>query len=355
MRVRNEIKPPAGRAEPLTGRVTMQDVARAASVSLMTVSNVINGKAGQMTEETRRRVEEAIRNLRYRPHMRGRRLRMERNLSVGMIIVDERGSFLADPFITQLITGLNDHFFACGYGLYLQGVKPDRINDSILVRNVETDGICTLVSGPPEVRQAIYRRLIELGQPLVVFQEPMRFRGEDVCVIRQDDAGGARLIAEHVLAKGARRLVVLRPALDWAAVDERLRGMREAIAATPGATYRIVLGDSLDFKVTETAIAADIDRNGLPDAILAANDQLAIAAMKMLSALGASVPGQVRVTGFNGFELWQYTEPPLTTVHSAAYEMGRLAGKTLLHRLEHGRFTSKNAVLDVKPLIGGSA
>ena len=80
-------------------RVTLSDVAEASGVSLMTVSNVVNGRTSAVGEETRQRVEKEIRRLNYRPHASARSLRLARRWSVGMIIVHESPSFLADPFL----------------------------------------------------------------------------------------------------------------------------------------------------------------------------------------------------------------------------------------------------------------
>jgi LacI family transcriptional regulator len=343
------------RAIPIARKATLHDVADATGVSPMTVSNVINGRFLEMTRETRERVEDAINKLNYRPHMQGRRLRSAKNLSVGVIIVHEIASFLADPFITQLIAGLNNHLFTCGYGLFLQGLRPDQLEHSNFVRNIETDGLCALVSGPAAARKRLLKSLIGLGQPLIIFQEIGVFRDKDVCVIRQDDFGGASLIAKHVLSQGVRNLVYLQTSLEWAAVEERLRGIRHVFRNVGGAKLRAVSGDSLDFAATQNALRKDLDVNGVPDAILAANDQLANAAMKLLVQRGFKIPSDVKVTGFNGFEFWQYSDPILTTTHSPAYEMGILAGKELLQRLHNGAFSKQSFVLPVSLQPGGSA
>src|SRR5205823_5945983 len=170
----------------------------------------------------------------------------------------------------------------------------------------------------------------------------------DVCIVRQDDAGGGRLIADHLAARRVRRLLVVIPGLEWPAIDERVAGLRQGIAdAGDDIAIDVVTTAGEDFDSTQAAVAAYLDHNPLPGAIVGTNDRLAIAAMSLLESRGIAVPGEVRVTGFNGFESRRYARPLITTVKSAAYEMGARAGELLLARLASGRFPLREVVLPV--------
>ncbi len=336
-------------------RVTLRDVAAAASVSPMTVSNFINGKFQFMSEATRHRVQRAAERLGYRPHASARSLRLAERLSIGMIVIDEAPAFLADPFITYVVAGLSNYLGQRGYALVLQGMPMRELRDSPLVRHVLTDGVCVLLSGGDATRRACLRRLGELQQPVVAFQE-RRPRGvDDLCVVRQDDRRGGALIGAHLLERGARRLAVLRPALDWPAMREREAGLRAAVRKHGGRTRLDIVrcGDEM-LHDTQVALAAYLDRHGLPDAVAALNDQMGIAAMKLLRRRGVRVPQDVLVTGFNAFDFWQYSDPLLTTVRSPAYEIGARGGEAMLRRLREGRFATRDIVLPVELQPGGS-
>lgn len=339
---------PAGRRS-----TTLQDVAIAAGVSLMTVSNVVNGKSNAVGENTRLRVEREIKRLNYRPHASGRSLRLAHQWSVGMIIIHESDSFLADPFVTQVVAGLNKEMSSNGYGLYLQGIRKDDLESSVLIKNAGTDGLCAFYYGSPRERRAIADTLAALGQPLILIQESLGFPGKDICCIREDDYEGGRMLAQHLVAKGARRFVVLEPSLAWPALSERRRGILSVLKDLSGASVTTVTCDNGEFASTQAALAAHLNAHELPHAIMA-NDHIAIAAMKLLAKRGISVPKDVLVTGFNGFEFWQYTDPMLTTIRSPAFEMGRRAGREMVHRLEHGKFSAAKIVLPVALQEGGS-
>jgi LacI family transcriptional regulator len=348
-------RPEASRPVPRAGgRATLRDVADAAGVSPMTVSNLINGRLGSMRAETRQRIEAQIEKLGYRPHTMARSLRLAKRLSIGMVIVDDVPHYLSDPFITHVVSGLGNHLNANGYGLLLQGHSAMAFKNSPMVRDIRTDAICVMLSGSDAIRRDVVETLLGLAQPIVLFQETLKFPDVDLCSIRQDDRAGGRMLGQVVLEAGARRLAMLAPELFWPAIGERILGIREAIRHQEDAELRIVTCGDGEFRATQAALAQDLERHGLPDAILAGNDQMGISAMKLLAARGIKVPDQVLITGFNAFEFWQYTDPVLTTVHSPAYEIGARGGAEILTRLARGSFTQNDIVYSVALQRGGS-
>lgn len=336
-------------------RASLQDVARAARVSLMTVSNVINGRHHLMRAETLRRVEREIARLGYRPQSTGRSLRQARSQVVGMLILDQSPLYLADPFITQVVAGMSNRLSQSGYGFLLQGTRAEALEEAILLRDARTDGFCLFLHGPPRRRRALLERLVRLGEPVLAFQETIDVPGADFCRVLQDDHEGGRRLGEHLLSRGARRCVMVVPELRWPAVQRRILGVRAALREMAvGASLRVVRCGAARFAHTQAALAAEIACHGVPDAVLAANDHMGVAALRVLQALGLKVPGDVLVTGFNGFEFWQFTDPVLTTVFSPAYEMGERGAAALLERLERSHFAERRVQLPVKLRIGGS-
>jgi LacI family transcriptional regulator len=348
-------KPEASRpSHRAGGRATLRDVADAAGVSPMTVSNLINGRLGSMRAETRQRIEAQIEKLGYRPHTMARSLRLAKRLSIGMVIVDDVPNYLSDPFITHVVSGLSNHLNANGYGLLLQGHSAMGFKSSPMVRDIRTDAICVMLSGSDAIRREVVETLLGLGQPIVLFQETLKFPDVDLCSIRQDDRAGGRMLGQVVLEAGARRLAMLAPELFWPAIGERILGIREAIRQQGDAELRIVTCGDGEFRATQAALSQDLERHGLPDAILAGNDQMGIGAMKLLAARSIRVPDQVLITGFNAFQFWQYTDPVLTTVHSPAYEIGARGGAEILARLARGSFAQDDIVYSVALQRGGS-
>jgi LacI family transcriptional regulator len=346
---------------PARGHVTLRDVAIAAGVSPMTVSNYINARLGTMSPKTRARIEAVVDRLGYRPHTVGRNLRLSKRLSVDMVIIDDAPLYLADPFTTHIVAGLSNRLNSNGYALQLQASSAEAFQTSSLVRNLRSDAICVLLSGPDTTRRKIVSTLLQFGQPIVAFQETFAFHGADLCVIRQDDREGGRMIAREVLRRGVRRLVMLIPGVVWPAITERVAGVSEVVAAAEGgsaeggaAELRIVTCGRADYHDTQSALSQDIDAHGYPEAILAGNDQMGIAAMKLMASRNRRVPSEVAITGFNAFDFWQFTDPVLTTIRSPAYEMGVRGAEEILSHLDVGHFTRHNIVFPVVLQRGGS-
>jgi len=329
-------------------RATIKDVARAAEVSPMTVSNVLNGRMQFVSPATRKRVEREIERLNYRRSTNARNLRVAEQRSIGMVIVDESPTFLADFFTCQVVAGLANALNRADYTLSIYGVPSAALAQSMILRNYEVAGFCAMISGPAEERAVVARRLAELEQPLVLFQQTADLGDADVCALRQDDLGGGRLIGDHLLARRVERMLVVTPRQIWPAVESRIAGLRDSIAAAGGhATLTVLPANSESFADVQAALSNYLETNPLPDAVVGANDPIAIAAMLLLNDRAVRVPEDVRVVGFNGFDAHRYSRPHLTTVLSPAYELGEKAGEAMLQRLKSGHFSAAEITLPV--------
>jgi LacI family transcriptional regulator len=336
-----------------SSRPTIADVARAANVSTMTVSNVVNARFGSMGSETRAAVERAITKLGYRPHASGRSLKLARRFTIGMVVVDDSPTFLADPFITHLVAGLSNHLNSRDYGLVVQGMSATHLAEAALIRRHETDALCVFLSGTHAVRRAMIERFASLGQPIVVVQEPVP-RSTSLHSVRQDDRAGGAMLAQHLLQQGARTISFLAPAMNWPAIEERVQGARDVVARHRSARFSLVTCGDGGFEATQFALARVVAAGGWPSAIMGGNDQIGIAALKWCVEQGRSVPGDILVSGFNAFDTWRFSTPTLTTVVSPAYAMGEAAGEVLLARLRGSPIRGRERVLPVTLQIGGS-
>ena len=328
-------------------RATIKDVALAAGVSVMTVSNVLNGRIQNVGETTRKRVEREIARLNYRRRSSARGLRAAHQRSIGMVIVDESPLFLADQFTCQVVAGLANILAQHDFTLTLQGVRGDQLEGSIIIRDVEVDGFCAMLSGPPESRKRVRDRLATLNQPVIIFQEAVEPEFPDFCAVRQDDRGGGQLLADHLLARRVSNFLVVLPRQQWPALENRIAGMRERLEADPSVSITIIESNSESFADVQAALSAHLSENPPPQALVGGNDAIAAAGMTYLLDNGYRVPENIRVVGFNGFEAHNYARPPLTTVRSSAYELGESAGAAMLERLKTGTFSKAEHLLPV--------
>jgi LacI family transcriptional regulator len=335
-------------------RVTLGDVARVAEVSVMTVSNVVSGKAHLVRPETRRKVEEAITRLKYRPNISARSLRLAQARSVGIVIADNDPAYLSDPFISHLVSGLSNYLSSIDYTLDVQGVTPERFENAAILRKAGNDALCAILCGPRALRTQHIGYLKTLGQPVVVLQEAVDSPSDDMMIVRQDDFSGGDMIGAHLAQTRIRSVLFLRPILDWCAIEERHAGLLAGLARSRkkiGLEQRLTVSESFEDTVQAVKAALAADR---PDAIVAATDSMAVAALMCCEEAGLKVPADISITGFNGFNVWRYTRPVLTTVVSPAYQMGRFAGEALIERLRQGSFPCRTKVFPVTFQAGAS-
>ena len=327
-------------------RPTLLDVAREAKVSVMTASNVVNNRS-PVRLETQRRVRKAIQRLGYRPQSQARGLRLARSWAIGMQIVMKKPDFLASPWMGRMVAGLSNTLNQGGYGLLLHSQSADALDESVLLKLANTDGLITILSGPDEERMAILKRLLALKQPVIALQETLVPRpGADFAVVRQDDFEGAAKLAAHLLDQGSRRLVFLAPDFSWPNMVERTRGLELTVTRTRGASLRVVMCKDENYESVESTIVRELTDHGLPDAFVAGNEPIALAVLDVVERNGYSVPKDVMLTGFNAFDLWFFARKRITTIDFPAYEIGVRAGETMLGRLQTGRFSRR---VDVFP------
>lgn len=334
--------------------VTLKDVARLANTTPMTVSNVLNNRSGSVGAELSARVRRVAQEMGYRPHAQARRLRTQRNQIIGVVLVDASPFFLSDPLTAAMLAGLTAGLHRLDYSTILHGVGPDEVEQASFLRAIETDGVCMVLSGSRKTRRTVIEKVAATNQPLVMMQEEVPDDIRDGASIHFDDRGGARQLASLLVGNGVRHVAFLVPALEWPGIQRREAGLREVIAASPGVEISVVKSASEGFEDCQAALAAFLATGASPDAVVGANDQMAIAAMRYLQGIGRRVPEDVQVAGFNGLEFGRYTTPELTTVAAPAFRLGEAAATAMFQRLDTGSFPFREIVVPVEILRRGS-
>jgi DNA-binding LacI/PurR family transcriptional regulator len=334
----------------VNGRPTIRDVAREAAVSVSTVSAVLNGTA-PASADTRRRLHAAVAELGYEPDANARNLKRQRAGAVGLIVPD-----ILNPFFALVAAGVEEEARERDYVLVLCSTDFEAEREAQyarLLRGRRLDGVVHL-SGtglPPTA-------LVELAraEPVVVVDE--RIPGLDLPFVGSDNRRGARLAAELALARGHRRIaIVAGPPGLWTA-EQRLAGYREALAGAglDPDTMPVAVGD---YRLESgRAAAARLLAAERPTAFLVANDLMAIGCLQQCLEAGLSVPGEVGIVGYDDVPLASLVTPRLTTIRQPAREMGRVAARILLDRIE-GRpvepATDLPAELVVRESLGEAA
>jgi LacI family transcriptional regulator len=298
---------------------TIRDVARRAQVSVASVSRALNN-LDNVSEETRARVADAIRELGYVPHAGARSLSLARTNAIGVVLPDLHGEFFS-----EIVRGMDREASRRGYLLLLSNMHAGgaQAENALRAMRGRVDGLLIMA---PHLSEKELSAALPAGARAVLINTP----SERLPGIHLDNAAGARAVAQHLLALGRKRIVHIRGPAGNIDAKERAEAFREAVANS-GAKLELIQGD-----FTESSGQAAIEqllRSGAKfDAVFAANDMMASGSLQALRRAGLRVPEDVAVAGFDDVPLAAHLG--LTTVRVRIAELGERALDRLLAMIE---------------------
>jgi len=326
-------------------RPNIKDVAAMAGVSPSTVSVVLNAVDGaRVSQDTRRRVEEAAARLGYEPHPLARGLRTRRSQTIGFV----SDTIATTPYAGQLIQGAQDAAWRAGMLLIVVNTGGDAELEQHAIRTVlqgRVDGL---------LYASMYHRVVDVprlrrGLPVVLL-DASPAQGSFPYVVPDEVAGGATAVAE-LLQQGHRRIGYVAEWRDIPAVALRLRGYREALAR-----YGVAFDPALVLREEPGAhggyrgMARLLDLPDPPTGVFCFNDAMAMGAYRAAAERGLRVPDDVSVVGYDDLQLIAAAlSPGLTTVALPHYEMGAWAVDNLLKMVANAEALSGRPLQKLMP------
>lgn len=320
----------------------MQDVARHAGVSVMTVSNVINDHP-HVRATTRQKVLESISALGYHVNTAARSLRQGKTGVIGLAVPD-----IDRPYFGMLARLLIDRAAAHGYELVIEQTHASREREVDAISRSRLRSYDGLFLYAAELRDDAM--LLRGEFPIVVFGEHA-YSGP-IDHVEMANADGARLATAHLIERGCRRVGILGGRIgdpdDIGVATVRTRGYREALEAA-GIAFDPALVRDAEYSyeggsAQAAALLAEVDDL---DGLFCATDVIAIGAMRALHEAGRRVPQDVRVVGFDDVSLAAFTTPSLTSIAPGHDEMADAAMEMVL-----GRISGERAADDYRSFTG---
>lgn len=334
---------PLLRTRDLPMATTIKDVARAAGVSVATVSRALNG-AENVTAETRQRVQSAATELRFTPSSAARSLITRRTHTVGALLPDLYGEYFS-----ELIRGVDLKARARGLHLLVSSSHGDASEAASALRAMHgrVDGLLVM---SPHIDTAALAANLPQGLPVVLINT--RLPEEGVASFAVDNHGGAYAMTRHLISRGHRRVAFIAGPENNYEAQERLRGYRSALAdLLPGASELVLQGDFTEESGWRAGseIATLAQR---PDAVFCGNDMMAIGCLAALAEAGMRVPHDIALAGFDDIPMARYASPPLTTVRVRIAELGSLALDRLASAIENpGRSAAQHQTLRAELVV----
>lgn len=314
------------------GTVTIEDVARLAGVSAMTVSRVIN-HGRNVREGTRIKVLDAVEQLRYSPNTAARNLAAGEATHIGLLYSNPSAAYLS-----QFLVGALDCARRAGVHLVIEACESeDEAEQSEVARRFATADVDGVILPPPLSESVPILTELALAETPVV-TVAMGKLYENALNVRIDDFKAAAEVANHLISLGHRRIGLIRGHPQQIASAERERGFRAAVEAAnldPGDV--IVEQGYFTFRSGLDAGERLLDRSPRPTAIFASNDDMAAAVVSVAHRRGLDVPGDLSVVGFDDTAPATTVWPELTTVRQPVSAMASAALDLLLSDLRGQR------------------
>lgn len=306
----------------------IRDIARLAEVSTATVSHVINGTR-YVSDEVKEKVRAVIERTGYTPNAHARNLATRQNHTFGLILSD-----LSNPFFPELVKSIQECANEQGYEVTMANTNyhPERTLASVQrMLEQRVSGVAVMTS---EMDVSLAARLAT-REVAVVFLDVGEV-GPYVSNIVINYEKGIRAGVEHLLELGHRRIAYISGPLRLKSAQRRHLAFTKIMKKYASSLHTEPFIFEGDFKATggHQAVAEMLRTQPLPTAIIAANDLMAMGAMRELRKAGLRVPDDISVVGFDNILFSALSDPPLTTLALPREEIGRAAIEALLQTLK---------------------
>lgn len=325
---------------------TMKEVAERAGVSVATVSRVIN-RSGYVRLELQEKVEQAMRDMRYRPSALARSLRRQETLTVGLLLPQ-----LDQPFFSRLAYTVVQALFDKDYQTLVCSSEEDQQHEHVSVDMLIRQRVDGVIATPIGSTGQAIAALVDQNVPVVILDRdlPSLF----VNKVFSDHRQGGRLAAQHLVDLGHRRIAILSPPDDAASVMERMAGAMEVFEPHGIRPHVLTVGEDErgDYYERGYTLAKQLFSGGeRPTAVFALMDVMAVGVLRAAVEAGLRVPDDVSVIGFDDIPLARQSVPALTTVRQPTDEMAQVAVDILLAQMNDRDRAPQTRVLPTQLVV----
>jgi LacI family transcriptional regulator len=319
---------------------TIREVAELAGVSISTVSHVIN-ETRYVSPEAQARVLDAIEKLNYHHNRLASSLRNQKTRAIGVLLPNN-----ANPFFADILAGIETACYASSYSFIMGNANDNPERELSYLKTLisrQVDGVLLISTGAHE---AALRLLSQRMIPVVMVD---RTGIPQADAIRTDNALGGRLATTYLIERGHQRIACITGPEFLRSSSERVAGYRQAMqAANLKVRPEWVVAGDFHQESGFQAVKQLLQLDEPPTAVFACNDLMALGALCGLHEAGLSVPKDISLIGYDDIQMASYSVPRLTTIRQPGEELGELAVKRLVERLNNPELSFRQDVLPVQ-------
>jgi LacI family transcriptional regulator len=307
--------------------VSLRDVAKAAKVSVGTVSNVLN-RSEVVAPKTLARVQATIKELGFVPNGFARNLRSGQSRTLGLIVPD-----VSNPFFTEVARGVEDAASKRDYAVFLCNSDESATKEERYVNVLIQQQVRGVLITPADMKSDRLDVMRDRGISVALLDREIK--GRKQCSVSVDDVHGGQIAIEYLAGLGHKNIAWVCGPESIPQVADRGAGVAKAakVAGSKIETIRVSLMNATN---GEEAARRILELDMLPTAIFCANDLLALGVMRALLASKVRIPEQVSVLGYDNIEFAPSAAVPLSSIAQPSYQMGVTAADLLLNECEDG-------------------
>lgn len=294
---------------------TIRDVAKKAGVSVATVSRVMN-ESGYVSEDTRKKVKDAINKLNYKPNEVARSLFKRESRLIGLLLPD-----ITNPYFPLLARGIEDEIHKQGFRVILGNSDEDMKKEINYISTFIQNNVVGIISTTNDPEHPNYQNL----QIPVVFLDRI---SEKQPSVHADGITGGRIAAEEMIRRGSTEIVLMKGPAHIRPAQERFQGAFQFLQEK-NIDFHVMHTSSFSFREAQQWAEDLFKTYPQTDGVIASNDIVATAVLHEALRLGKAIPEQLQIIGFDDIPQSSLLYPALSTIRQPAYEMGQQAAKLL--------------------------
>jgi len=323
-------------------RPTIKDIAKMAKVSPTAVSMALNDQP-RIAAKTKARILQIAHQLGYQPNFVARSLVKKKTHTIGLIITT-----ILNPFYPELAKGIEDKASESGYNIILCSTNYDLKLEKYYIDILRSKGVDGIIFSSVETRDPNIKALIEDRFPFVLVNRrvhnPLLSKRLDYIVL--DNCAGGYMAMEHLCRLGHRRIAIVAGGFNISTAVERTEGARKAmkdyaIKAEPSLLAECHFSKEMAYDATKRFLQM---RNP-PTALFVENDYMALGAREAILDTGLRIPEDVALVGFDDIAAAALKGVEITTISQKKYEMGSLAVRILIDKIEQKTPSMVNQII----------
>lgn len=328
--------------------VTIKDVADHLDLSVTTVSRALAGYS-DVAETTRVRVSDAARDLGYVPTHAARQLRRKKTETIGLVF-PTMGARFSDPFFSEFMAGIGDQAGRQEHDLLVSVASEGEAEQATYHRLVHSRRVDGFILVRMRIQDWRIRFLLDEGVPFVAFGRSQTVA--DFPHVGVDGRAGVQQLVQHIVDIGYQRIAFIGAPQGLTLSRERSQGYKDGLKAA-GIPYdeNIIGRGKLTIRSGFDEAEALFNLPRQPDAIIGANDLMALGAMRAAQERGLIVGRDVAIAGFDGTEASEHAHPPLTTVYQPVYDIGQIVCRMLISLIQGEELKNPHPLLEPELIV----